>query len=68
VSSGSSVRAYRVKPLVVERVGWEATTPELRTTRAYDIAYQTLYRALPPCPNCGELSMEEIFPYDDWWR
>lgn len=59
---------HRVKSLVVERVGYEATIPELMTTKAYDTAYQTLYRALPHCRNCGEASMEDLFPYDDWWR
>jgi hypothetical protein len=35
-------------------VGFEAPTapPMLRTTQAYDVAYKTLYEALPPCRDC----------------
>ncbi len=60
---------HRVKPLVVELAGYEAQNPKLRTTRAYDIAYQTIYKALPDCRNCGELGMAdlgELFPGEDW--
>jgi hypothetical protein len=36
-------------------VGWdrEHGPSELRTHRAYDVAYQTLYDALPDCRRCG---------------
>ena len=36
-------------------VGPEALTknPELKGAEAFTIAYTTIYRALPPCRNCG---------------
>ena len=35
-------------------VGFYAARPELATSQAYDVAYRTLYRALPPCRGpCG---------------
>ena len=36
-------------------VGWERRCgpPLLTTQRAYDVAYDTLYRALPDCRRCG---------------
>lgn len=40
---------------VIQLVGWEAQrkgVPELRTQAAYDVAYQHVYDALPPCRNC----------------
>jgi hypothetical protein len=30
-----------------------ATDPRLRTSEAYDVAYETIYNALPDCRNCG---------------
>lgn len=32
---------------------------ELKTSAAYDVAYKTLYAALPDCKGCGCLSMEQ---------
>ena len=35
-------------------VGFRAARPELRSSACYDIAYQALYHALPPCRGpCG---------------
>jgi hypothetical protein len=34
-------------------VGWDAAREELRTEEAYDLAYDTIYRALPNCRKCG---------------
>ncbi len=34
-------------------VGWEAHSPRLRTTGAYDLAYDYLYELLPDCRDCG---------------
>jgi hypothetical protein len=33
---------------------------ELKTSAAYDVAYKTLYAALPDCNGCGCLSLEEL--------
>jgi len=33
-------------------VGEEARNPSLRTSRAYDVAYEKLYAMLPECRNC----------------
>lgn len=33
-------------------VGLMAANPKLRTSEAYDLAYQTIYRALPDCRRC----------------
>jgi hypothetical protein len=32
---------------------------ELQTSAAYDVAYRTLYNALPDCDGCGCLTLEE---------
>jgi hypothetical protein len=32
---------------------------ELKTPQAYDVAYKTLYEALPDCKGCGCLSLEQ---------
>ncbi len=43
------------KARVCALVGWDRAggPPELRTHQAYDVAYQTLYAALPDCRRCG---------------
>jgi hypothetical protein len=46
-----------IKPVLVKLVGWSARNPALRTTEAYDVAYQYLYNLLPDCRDCG------CFPY-----
>jgi hypothetical protein len=33
---------------------------ELKTSAAYDVAYRTLYAALPDCKGCGCLSLEDV--------
>lgn len=38
-----------LKPQLVQLVGWHAERPELRTSHAYDLAYDTIYEALPDC-------------------
>jgi hypothetical protein len=42
----------RFKPVLCRLVGWEARNPTLRTSEAYDLAYDTIYAALPDCRNC----------------
>jgi hypothetical protein len=37
------------KPRLLLLVGWEASNPALRTSEAYDLAYETIYDALPDC-------------------
>ncbi len=34
-------------------VGWSARHPRLRTSGAYDVAYQHLYGLLPACRGCA---------------
>jgi hypothetical protein len=41
-----------LKVRLVQLVGFQAEAPELRTTEAYDVAYQTIYAALPNCRGC----------------
>lgn len=41
------------KPRVCALVGWDAADGRLAFDQAYDVAYQTIYDALPPCKNCG---------------
>jgi hypothetical protein len=38
--------------------GWNAVRPELRTSEAYDLAYDYLYALLPDCPECACLAVE----------
>src|SRR5262249_40882385 len=41
-------------------VGWHAdrgADPRLRTPAAYEVAYETIYGALPDCRRCGCLSL-----------
>jgi hypothetical protein len=42
----------RFKPFIVNHVGWHSAMPELQSSLAYNIAYQTIYGALPNCRNC----------------
>ena len=46
---------YGLKGTVEDLVGWDAETrdPVLRTNVAYDLVYQTVYKALPNCRNCA---------------
>jgi hypothetical protein len=45
----------RFKPRLLLLVGWEAESPRLRSSEAYDIAYETLYEALPDCRHKSSL-------------
>lgn len=45
------------KPLVVWRVGRQASIPALKSSLAYDIACDKIYNALPNCRNCSCLGM-----------
>jgi hypothetical protein len=54
------VWARELKPRLVELVGYWARNPELRNTRAYEIAYRRIYDALPPCRNCGCITLVEV--------
>ncbi len=40
---------------VIRLVGWlaDSADPVIRSSDAYDVAYQTLYARLPDCRNCG---------------
>ena len=44
-----------IKPRLVRLVGWhaESSDPALGTVDAYDLAYKTIYAALPDCAGCG---------------
>ena len=42
-----------LKDRKVSLVGWRARHEVLRTSAAYDLAYKTLYGALPDCRNCA---------------
>ncbi|MDP9472214.1 MAG: hypothetical protein M3Q71_16370 [Chloroflexota bacterium] len=44
-----------LKPRLLRLVGWGAQNqdPVLRSSDAYDVAYQTLYALLPDCRGCG---------------
>ena len=42
----------RFKPRLFSLVGWECSNPEIRTQEAWDLAYETIYEALPPCRDC----------------
>jgi hypothetical protein len=48
-------RGHGLKPRLVRLVGWSAEggDPILATRAAYDVAYQTVYEALPACRACG---------------
>lgn len=47
-------RGQGVKPLLDPLVGWHAESrdPLLTTSLAYDVAYRTIYAALPDCRGC----------------
>ncbi|OPX90289.1 MAG: hypothetical protein A4E53_01175 [Pelotomaculum sp. PtaB.Bin104] len=47
----NSVWYRQFKPRLLELVGFGAAWPELQSPTAYDVAYQTIYNALP---NCGK--------------
>ena len=44
---------WGLKAQLCKLVGWEASNPELRTTDAYNVAYETVSDALPYCRNCS---------------
>ena len=41
-----------LKPVLLDLVGWDVHSPELRTPEVYDLAYDTIYEALPNCRRC----------------
>jgi hypothetical protein len=44
-----------LKPELVSLVGWASPNPSghvLASSKAYSVAYQKIYDALPPCRNC----------------
>jgi hypothetical protein len=51
VSPGFRARLYHL-------AGWHAEKPELRTSQAYDIAYDHLYALLPNCRKCRCIALE----------
>jgi len=46
---GNRVWYDNFKPRLVNLVGWYAERPELCSPGCYDVAYQTVYNALPDC-------------------
>lgn len=42
----------KLKPQMVELVGFEASKKQLRSMDAYDLAYDVVYNELPDCRNC----------------
>jgi hypothetical protein len=46
------------KSRLARLVGWGAEQPELRTTEAYDVAYDALYQLLPDCRECRCIQFE----------
>jgi hypothetical protein len=42
-----------LKRRLLELVGWTARCPRLRCSEAYDVAYETIYHALPECNHEG---------------
>jgi hypothetical protein len=45
-------------------VGWYAQQEALHTTKAYDIAYETIYNLLPGCHGCHCVSIADLaYPY-----
>lgn len=49
-----------LRTALAELVGWSAECPELATERAYSLAYDTLFGALPGCRGCGCLSASDF--------
>jgi len=49
---------------VEELVGWavedRGSDPRLSTSAAYDVAYHTIYNALPDCRNCACVGFDEL--------
>ena len=43
----------RFRPRLVRLAGFYAAKEDLRTTTAYEIAYEKIYRPLPACRNCS---------------
>jgi len=55
----NSIWYQQFKPELVELVGdARAGDPILGTSRAYEIAYDMIYRALPDCRACGESDLK----------
>lgn len=44
------------KPRLIELVGWKSPIKELSTRQVYDLAYQTVYKAMPGCDKCPNKS------------
>ena len=42
----------KIKPQLVELVGFEASKKQLRSMNAYDFVYEVVYNELPDCRNC----------------
>lgn len=42
----------RFKPQLKYLVGWYAKDPRLASMDCYDLAYQKIYKVLPPCKEC----------------
>jgi hypothetical protein len=51
------------KPRLLDLVGFrrkhDGSDPRLATSRAYDVAYHTIYDALPDCRNCACVALWE---------
>ena len=48
---------YDMKPVIVALVGDQAKDLRLKSSEAYDVAYGTIYKALPDCRNCACFSL-----------
>lgn len=44
---------FGIKDRVVELAGDHARNPHLRSSEAYDLAYEQIYQALPDCRRCA---------------
>lgn len=58
-----AVELLPIKARVEKLVGWFASVSELRTSYAYDIVGEFLYRALPPCRHMTE---SEVAVLEGW--
>lgn len=42
-----------LKPAIENLVGWGARNSLLKSKKCYDKAYNKIWKALPPCKDCG---------------
>jgi hypothetical protein len=58
----NAVWYVRLKPRLLWLVGWQRPDrdPVLGSADAYDVAYDTIYDALPDCKDCGCLRVGDL--------